>query len=654
MRTTTLGLAALTLSLAMAPLAAQPGPAFSNQGVAMGLQFNHDTGGYSEWSYSGGGAAGDFDRDGCQDVFAVGGGLGGVADKLFMNDGDGSFSNAATAWGVAAIHKGKAASVADFNSDGLLDIYITSAGPPSGSLGVAGQHKLYKNIGGSAFTDVAGTATVNWTTSGTGDGWGSCWGDYDKDGDLDLFVAGFKNNNLGSRLFKNNADETFTDVTDVIGLWSGTGISIKAFAPTFADMDGDGYPELLISADFGTMRYFKNDGDGTFTDVTEAAQLTEAENGMGGTVRDIDGDGKRDWYVTSIYWPSIGWTGNKLHINESTGPGHHFYSEISNAVGVHDGGYGWGTVAVDFNHDGLMDLAETNGDSSGGGQFFGEQAYLWMQLANGTFVERAIPAGFLHAGKGRGLINLDADNDGDQDVVIFANDESVTYWRNDLIVGATAADRAWLRVFLDTSARSGLAPDGYGSEIRATVGGTTYFRNLDGGDNFLSMSELSAHFGLGSATLVDELTVTWADGSHTTLFNLPVNQTLTIEAHEVWADLGGAKAGSTGTPQLSGEGPMTGGDLVQLAVTGALPNTTSWLVMGITQLGAPFKGGTLVPNPDWIFAGFPINGLGQFNALFLWPVGIPGGIDSFYQFWITDGGVSNNLSATNGLRATTP
>lgn len=99
---------------------------------------------------------------------------------------------------------------------------------------------------------------------------------------------------------------------------------------------------------------------------------------------------------------------------------------------------------------------------------------------------------------------------------------------------------------------------------------------------------------------------------------------------------------------------MTGGDLVQLAVTGALPNTTSWLVMGITQLGAPFKGGTLVPNPDWIFAGFPINGLGQFNALFLWPVGIPGGIDSFYQFWITDGGVSNNLSATNGLRATTP
>ena len=649
-----LTVAALALLLGAPALLAQANPAFTDMSVPSGVAYTYDSGGFSEWFYSGGGAAGDFDRDGWQDLFGIGGGQGGVADKLFMNDQDGTFADEAAAWGVSAVHKGKAASVADFNGDGLLDIYMTSAGPPGGSSGVSGQHRLYKNIAGASFTDVASVAGVNFTTSGSGDGWGSAWGDYDLDGDLDLFVAGFKNSNLGSRLFQNDGDETFTDVTDIIGLWTGTGGSTKAFAPTFADMDGDLYPELLISADFGTMTYFKNDGDGTFTNITGSAGLTAAENGMGGVVRDIDGDGLLDWYVTSIYWPSIGWTGNKLHINRSTGPGNHNYSEISGASGVFDGGYGWGTVAVDFNHDGLMDLAETNGDSSTGGQFFHEPSYLWMQQANGTFLERHVAAGLVHIEAGRGMVNLDYDNDGDQDLVIFAYEGDVSVWRNDIIQGATPADRTWLRVFLDTSARPELAPDGYGSKLYATVGAKTYMRNINGGDNFLSMSELSAHFGLGSATLVDELRVDWADGSSSKWFNLPVNQTLTLEAHDVWADLGGAKAGSVGTPSLVGEGPMSGGDFLALQVSGALPGTSAALVLGISQLSAPFKGGVLVPNPDWIFPGFPIDGSGNLFGLFVWPVGFPAGLTSYYQFWITDAGASHNLSATNGISGTTP
>jgi hypothetical protein len=630
---------------------------FTNTGVAADLQYSYDSGGFSEWFYSGGGATGDFDRDGWQDVFGLGGGQGGVADKLFMNDQDGTFTDEAAAWGVAVTHKGKSASVADFNADGLLDIYVASAGPPGGSSGIAGQHRLYKNIAGSSFSNVSGSAGVNFSTSGTGDGWGSCWGDYDLDGDLDLFLAGFKNNNLGSRLFQNNGDETFTDVTDIIGLWSGTGLSIKAFAPTFADMDGDLYPELLISADFGTMCYFKNDGDGTFTDITAAAGLTAAENGMGGTVRDFDNDGLKDWYVTSIYWPSIGWTGNKLHINESTGPGDHDYGEIAGAAGVFDGGYGWGTVGVDFNHDGLMDIAETNGDSGGGGQFFQEQSYLWLQKGDGTYSERAIQAGLTHAGKGRGMLNLDYDNDGDQDLVIFANDEPVTLWRNDLIDLDTAPQGLgmnWVRVFLDTSARPELPPDGYGSTISVDVGVFSTSRNLDGGDNFLSQSELSCHFGLGNFGVIDELTVTWADGSHTTLYQVPANQTITIEAHEVWLDLGGAKTGTNGLPSLVGEGPMTGGDLVSLEISDGLAFANAHLVMGLTNLSAPFKGGTLVPNPDWIITPFPLDGSGGFLGLFPWPLGLPAGIDSFYQFWISDPGATVNLSATNGLQATTP
>ena len=142
-------------------------------------------------------------------------------------------------------------------------------------------------------------------------------------------------------------------------------------------------------------------------------------------VGDFDNDGLLDWYVTSIYQPSIGWTGNKLYMNQ----GNHVYSEISAAAGVFNGGYGWAAIACDFDHDGWVDIAETNGGSS---TFQNEQSYLWLNNGDGTFSETAIASGLVHTVLGRGMLNLDYDNDGDQDVMILSlNDPNVLY-RNDL------------------------------------------------------------------------------------------------------------------------------------------------------------------------------------------------------------------------------
>ena len=528
-------------------------PAFSNQSVAAGIAATHATSGYVLSEYSSGGCIGDFNRDGWQDVFVISGGSVNVPDRLFINNGDGTFTDQAAAWGLTALHKGKSASAGDFNNDGWLDVYVTSAGP-WGQNAAPGHNKLYKNNGDGTFTNVANAAGVNQTNPTAQDSWGSCWGDYDLDGDLDLYVGGFLTsspNNVGNRLFRNNGDETFTDVTAAIGLFSGIG-PVANLSQAFVDTDGDRYPELLLGGDFkgaGTFigsRYFKNDGDGTFTDKTVAGGMGKEENGMGQCRGDFNNDGRIDWYVTSIFHLPFSWTGNKLYLNQ----GNHVFSETSATAGVRDGGYGWGTVAVDFNHDGWVDIAETNGDNASSGLFFNEQSYLWLNDGDGTFTEKAVACGFLHYSKGRGLIHFDADNDGDQDTIIFTNKGPLYYYRNDLAAGP---ETHWLRVFLDTTGDTANAPDGYGAKVSVQAGPNTYTRWIDGGTTFLGMNELSAHFGLGTAESVESVTVLWPSGAQTVLEDVAANQTIVIASIEPPC------AGD-----LNGDGVVDGSDLGEL------------------------------------------------------------------------------------------
>jgi hypothetical protein len=484
---------------------------FSDQTAAAGL--NHTTNLFMDMAQRQmycGGAVADYNRDGWPDAFLLGG--GGAADKLYINNGDGTFTDETVSWGVDLTHRGRGATAGDFNNDGWPDIYITSGGDMTEGDRV-GQHILYRNNGDGTFTNVAAAAGVAQVSAVLLTPTGAAFGDYDLDGDLDLYVCGWEAAD-SNRLFMNNGDETFTDVTVAVGL----GVNFYGFSPRFVDMDGDLYPELLISADFGTSQYFVNNGDGTFTRSTTSGTGLDT-NGMGGTVGDFNRDGLPDWYVTSIYAETNEiQDGNYLYINQ----GNHQYTALPEIAGAKDGGFGWGTDAFDCDHDGYTDLAETNGWPPTEWEF--ENSYLFRNNGDLTFSEtQGSGSGFEHVSQGRSLMLMDYDRDGDMDVLMTGWDEPVALFRNEV----SGPNTNWIEIKLDTSAVPGLAPDGYGSKVIATTGSVTQYAWVTGGATYIGRSQPVAHFGLAGATTVD-ITVEWADGTATVLTGVAANQILTI------------------------------------------------------------------------------------------------------------------------------
>jgi hypothetical protein len=507
------------------------GPAFSEVSALVGLVTtqtpspNLVASPFDVSRMMGAGAIGDFDRDGRQDVFVLSGGT--QPDRLFMNTGTGFLERAAEA-GLDAQHIGIGACVGDIDGDGWLDIFVTSfgrsenAGDP-----VQDQHRLYRNNGDGTFTDIAdaaGLRSLDWTIPA---GWGPAFGDYDLDGDLDLAIPSWTRG--GPWLMRNEGDGTFTDVSDAAGVRN---TMTQGFSATFADMDGDRYPELLVAGDYGTSLYFRNNRDGTFTETTVDSGVGLDDNGMGHVVADLDGDRDPDWFVTSIHsaqvqTPSIPGTGNFLYRND----GGHTFAVPEPAETTIDGGWGWGVEAVDIDHDGRLDLIETNGwplpNAAGQLEWQSDPCFVWRNLGGMSFQNIAASCGLDWAGQGRGLVRLDLENDGDQDILIFAYNDAVRVYRNEL---ASGPDRGWLRVGLDTAGHPRLAPDGFGTAIEVTAGGITQFRQMHGGSTYASQSELTAHFGLADARIIDEIRVRWNDGSVTVLTNVRPNQHLVIES----------------------------------------------------------------------------------------------------------------------------
>ncbi len=498
---------------------------FSDQTVAAGLAYSYLTP-FSEENYTpvmdtakmrNGAAVIDYDNDGWQDLFLNGGGL--EPDRLLRNAGDGTFTDVTDAAGVAGEpHLGSAAAAGDYDGDGWIDLFVASHGPPDDPQ--PGYHRLWKNNGDGTFTDVAAEAGVTTTSADTHDGFGSVFADYDLDGDLDLFVAGWQKDSKGNRMFRNGGDGTFTDVTTEIGIVDD---GIRGFSPCLVDTDGDRYPELVLVADFGTSRYFINEG-GTFVERDQRGDSgEELWAGMGTAMGDVNNDGMLDWYATAIYDDSGDGRGdgNKLYYNL----GEHSWQNEAAAAGVADGGWGWGALTVDLDLDGWLDIVEVNGwHFSGFEVYTNEMAKVFLSNgADGTFDEVAMDTGFRHDLMGLGLINLDYDNDGDQDIAVTAGNDAFKFYRNDQDAG-----HHWLRVFLDEQGAPGIAPDGIGSRVWVEAGGQRYLRYVGGCANYLGTPEPSAHFGLGDATAIDRLEVEWPDGTITVLEDVGVDQTITV------------------------------------------------------------------------------------------------------------------------------
>jgi len=463
-------------------------------------------------------AAGDVDRDGLPDLFMCAGPEG--KDKLFLNDGDGTFTDHAAAWGVDASHLGMGVAVGDFNNDHWPDVFVSSWGDTYDNLEV-GKHKLYRNNGDGTFTDVAASAGVQMSSPTKPSGFGASWGDYDLDGDLDLAVPGFFGGQLGTKLFRNNGDETFTDVTvEVLGVNMN---GCYAFLMRFVDMNGDLAPDMYWVGDTKTSHYFKNDGFGNYSNYTAKAGLGKDQNGMGADIGDVNNDGLPDMYVSSIYGPDPNVLGNRLYVNL----GNHQFDEIAVDAGVADGGFGWATLVQDLDLDGDCDLADTSG-RSGIYEPHNDPLRVWLNDGDGTSYTEvpAMPA-IDDLWMGRGLCWIDYDLDGDQDLVIMVGQGQPYLCRNDTPAGPQTS---WLHVTLDTSNAPGLAPDGVGARVIATTGESTRYRWVASSSNFVSQNETAAHLGLADATVVDELSVEWPNGAETTLTDVPVNTRVTIVA----------------------------------------------------------------------------------------------------------------------------
>ena len=527
---TVIGLTALGLSLVVGTASAGD-PLVSNQTISAGLGAPHqaiDAGLGTEFM-TGGGAAGDFDNDGDLDLFIIGG--SGALDHLYINDGTGNFTDQAASWGVARAHKGSGVAVGDYNNDGFLDLMVTSLGPVNQLR--YDWSVLYKNNGNGTFTDVtaiAGVGEGNNPINALADAFSPCFGDYDLDGDLDLAVAGWYG---GSSLYRNNGDGTFTDVTLTALDINITGVSgMRAFAPRFVDMDGDRYPEILFVGDFTTSKYFVNNGDGTFTNQTLSSGTGLDSNGMGNTFGDYNNDGIFDWYVTSRIGvngiPGPGASGNMLYMGTATD---HVFVEESIDRGCNIGYWGWGALSLDLDHDGNLDIFATNGFSSAGLDMLPSRMYL--NDGTGHFTDIASFCGMDDAGQGRGVIHGDFDGDGDQEIFLINARSQHNYYRNDL----SGSDINAITLDFDTSSVDGLAPNGFGTRVWIDSASHNQLRYLDGGTNYLSQSELSVHAGIGADTSAS-ITIMWANGD-TEVFPWVAPGRYTIKALSCAGDLTG-------------------------------------------------------------------------------------------------------------------
>ncbi len=442
-----------------------------------------------------GGAVGDFNRDGWPDIFVLTGDHD--PDRLYINNQDGTFTDEAAAWGVDRLHVGGGATVGDYNGDGWPDMYITSMGRANDDRSLA-QHLLYRNNGDGTFSEVGVEAGVNNIGAVLPDGYSSAFGDYDLDGDLDLMVAMWHVDNHGLTLFRNEGNGTFTRRNEAIQLDT---THIYGFTPGFADMNNDGWPDIVLTGDFQTSAFYVNNKNGSFDRRTRAQSGFVDTNGMGMVVAELTGDDRLDWFVSNI---SITESGPDEGQNLFKNLGNNIYEDVAPAVGCERAHWAWGADACDLNNDGAMELIVANGWYYNGAM----PNCLFINNGDNTWNEIGEDCGFDHTGLARGLASLDYDMDGDLDLAVFNHSGPFLLYRNEL----SGTDTFQLSVRLDTTHRPDLAPNGVGASVEFINEGKHQMRYVDGAPTYLAVSDLAEHFGMGADNEADLIRITWPDG----------------------------------------------------------------------------------------------------------------------------------------------
>ncbi len=496
---------------------------------------------------SGAAAVADVDGDGDPDLFVT---RLDAPDILFENLGDGTFADVTTESGLAAFDlQSNGAAFGDIDNDGDPDLFVTLLGAPGDP--VNNRNYLFINDGQGHFREEAVARGADVTNATARALWSVNLGDYDKDGWLDVHFsewAGVSHmrllRNLGAA-----APGHFQDTTEAAEVVLD---GVNAFASSFVDLDGDGWQDLAVAADFGTSRLYWNDGDGTFSDGTAAAGVGTDENGMGSTFGDFDLDGDLDWFVTSIHDPeetcelencNWGYTGNRLYRNE----GGRVFADATDAAGVREGFWGWGTAFFDMDNDGDLDLTMTNGVDFPGTSIDAAWEHdpmrVWENDGRGVMTEVSAQVGVTDTGSGKGLLTFDYDLDGDLDLFVVNTGGTPRLYRNDL-----RAKHDWIRVRVvgrrirpEAVGRRTNA-DGLGAKVsvQADRGGPWQHREVGASSHFLGHDENVVHFGLGPgdgrvARIVVEFP---ASGRRVVRWGVRANRTLTIaEAAFCWRPL---------------------------------------------------------------------------------------------------------------------
>ena len=504
-------------------------------------------------------SAADYNNDGFVDIFVSSSGRNTLC-HLFRNNGDGTFTDVAVQAGVADLNREGGVMDAvwgDFDNDGWPDLYIVKWSAPN---------QLFRNNHDGTFTDV----TVSSGTGYIGNGNAAIWFDYNEDGLLDLYIGNYfrpendlwhlhttvimhndfeaARNGGPNVLYRNNGDGTFTNVAPELGV-DDTGWTLDVSA---CDLFNTGHMDLYLANDFGQDMIYKNNGNGTFTNVTKHALPIDTRKGMNADIADLDGDGYPDIYVSNITKPGYLVEGNFLWRNNKDGT----FTDVAQERGVDRAGWSWGAKFVDLDNDGELEILVLNGFVSAGPRDYWfelgtmattpglviDDARNWPPIGNASisgyerpslfvkqgasYVEIAEAAGISEVYNGRGLCIADFDNDGLPELFIANQGQPFQLYKNH-----PQQRNNWLGLRLIGTGKSNR--DAIGARVTITSGTRRWVKWVDPGNGFASQPDRRLIFGVGKLTRIDSLQIRWPDGSVEQTNSLPINLYHTIKQGEM-------------------------------------------------------------------------------------------------------------------------